>query len=431
LPADEQTRIPLFHRLMVDIGDQQSIEEDLSTFSSHVSNLRQMLDVADSNTLILIDEAGTGTDPDEGGALAKATLKRLNDRGARTIATTHHGTLKAFAHEEPGVENGSMEFDRETLSPTYRFMPAVPGSSYAFEIARRTGLQDDVLELARELAGRRTSGLEELIGEFEARNQELEKSLIETRSLRAEAERERDLYGERRRKLDRERDDIRRKALEEAERIIARANARVERTIREIKEAEAEREATRVAREKLERFRKELDEVPPSKEPASEITEDAPEPVAGTISVGDQVVIDSGKTVAEVLEDLEREAVVALGSMRMRVAKKRLTKVGGPRKQQVTVRQVASSDAGLSAATARNRIDVRGLRVEGALIEVQRLIDEALQTGQKRVEILHGKGTGALRQAIHESLAESPEVASFDDAPWTEGGAGVTYVTLT
>src|SRR5690625_1600878 len=165
VPADEKTTIPLFDAVMVDIGDQQSIEEDLSTFSSHITNLRHMIEHATDRSLTLIDEAGTGTDPDEGGALARAVLEVLNTRGTRTIATTHHGALKAFAHTTEGVENGSMAFDRETLSPTYQFVAGVPGSSYAFDIARRTGLPTDILERARELIGETQSGLEDLIGE--------------------------------------------------------------------------------------------------------------------------------------------------------------------------------------------------------------------------------------------------------------------------
>lgn len=428
IPADEKTKMPLFRALMVDIGDQQSIEEDLSTFSSHVGNLRYMLNEADEHSLCLIDEAGTGTDPDEGGALAQAVLEVLNDRGARTITTTHHGTLKAFAEETEGAENGSMEFDRSTLSPTYRFIPGVPGSSYAFEIARRTGLQTSVLARARELAGTRTAGLEELIAKFEQRNQELERRLEETRETQRKARHEQHTLEDQRRRLDRDRDEVRRQALEEARRIVTEANARVERTIREIKESQAERDATRRAREHLEDFREEL--VVPERSKDRKEAPPSVAPISGGIREGDQVVVDEGQTVAEVLELDGNEAIVGLGSMKMRVKLSRLTRVGGRRKQQVSVRQVGSSDSPIAAATARSRIDVRGMRADEAVSEVERLLDQALQTGQQRVEILHGKGTGALRQAIHEFLSGSPEVASFEDAPWNEGGEGVTYITL-
>ncbi len=448
VPVDPASRLSLFDRLIVDIGDEQSMEEDLSTFSSHVANLRYMLQHADARTLLLIDEAGTGTDPAEGGALAQAVLEALTRVGARTIATTHHGSLKAFAHETEGVENGSMEFDQATLSPTYRFRAGIPGSSYAFEIAERVGLPRAILDRARALVGGAQVRLEDLIAALEERAQALEARLQEAEVLRRQAEHEKATYAGRLRKLENERDAIRAQALQEAERIVREANARVERTIREIKEAQAEKEATRAARERLERFRaslgarREQDEQrrrveqararrsPRTPRPAS--AEGAPGPAAGhgPIREGDQVVLDDGTAAAEVLEIEGDDALVALGSMKMRVKLGRLRKVGGPRKQQVTVRQTASSGAGLTAFRARTRVDLRGQRVEEALAEVTHLIDDALASNLDRVEILHGKGTGALRQAIHEYLATRPEVASFEEAPWDQGGPGVTYVTL-
>ena len=184
IPAAPGTSLPLFTRLFVDLGDQQSIQDDLSTFTSHLHNIRRMLADADDRSLVLIDEAGTGTDPAEGGALAEAVLRRLTEAGARTIATTHHGTLKAFAHAAEGVENGSMEFDRETLAPTYRFQAGIPGSSYAFEIATRVGLDDGVVAEARHLVGEGKTALEDLIADFEARSQQAAERLAEAEAPR-------------------------------------------------------------------------------------------------------------------------------------------------------------------------------------------------------------------------------------------------------
>lgn len=459
LPLDEKSRFSAFKRLHVDIGDEQSIEEDLSTFSSHVSNLKYMLQHAGRETLILIDEAGTGTDPAEGGALAQAVLEQLTERGSRTIATTHHGTLKVFAHETEGVENGSMEFDQATLSPTYRFQPGIPGSSYAFEIASRIGLDGEILERARSLVGEQKTSLEELITTFESRSQQLEAQLAEAKQEAARSRHERHQYEARARKLEREREEIRRQALEEAERIVAEANARIERTIREIKEAQAEQEATRSARRKLESFREEVNRriaaadgseagTPAARpdetvrtesaeavsadtgmEPADDAREGSP--AGGRIEVGDQVVLDDGSTTAEVLEIDEGEAVISFDSMRLRADVERLTKVGGKRRQQVRVGTIEQSRGGsLSSFSARSRIDLRGKRVDEALEEVTRLIDDAVMSGFDDLEILHGKGTGALRQAIHEYLAERDEVVTFEEAPWDQGGAGVTYVRL-
>ena len=439
LPLDESSQFSIFERLHVDIGDEQSIEEDLSTFSSHVSNLKFMLDQAGKGTLVLIDEAGTGTDPSEGGALAQSVLERLTERGARTIATTHHGTLKVFAHETEGVENGSMEFDQATLSPTYRFQPGVPGSSYAFEIASRIGLDEKILERARALVGRQKTSLEQLIATFEARTQELDAQLAEAEKEARQARHEREQYQQRAEKLKREREDIRRQALEEAERIVQSANARVERTIREIKEAQAEKEATRAAREELEAFRAGLEGRAAKKEPAPK-EERGPRgrraakerrqkrTDAGPIEVGDQVVLDNGTTAAEVLEISNGEAVISFDSMKLRADLRRLRKIGGKRKQQVRLGRVEQSS--VPSLTAQSRIDLRGRRVDEALDSVARLIDQALMSGLDQLEILHGTGTGALRKAIHEYLAGRPDVFSFEEAPWEQGGAGVTHIHL-
>lgn len=442
LPVAPHSHFSFFEELIVDIGDEQSIEEDLSTFSSHVSNLRYMLKAAGPRSLVLIDEAGTGTDPAEGGALAQAILERLTEKGARTIATTHHGTLKVYAHETEHVENGSMEFDQETLRPTYRFQAGVPGSSYAFEIAERIGLSRSILERARALAGEQKSALEDLIATFEARNQELQRRLDEARRASKEAEKERDRYEGKVRRLEKERDEIRQQALEEAERIVQGANALIERTIREIKEAQAEKEATREAREAFEEYREDVERrreraeeeeapFPPSEKAPEAPSPDEPVP-SGPIEEGDRVVVDSGSTAAEVMEIEDGEAVVTLGSMRMRVALDRLTKVGKRREPEPSVRytQVEGEETGLSSLSAQSRIDLRGYRVEEALQEVEQFLDEAVAAGLRSVEILHGKGTGALRSAIHEYLADRSEVARSEEAPLEQGGAGVTHVEL-
>ncbi len=438
IPVDPLSSFCFFEHIIVDIGDEQSIEEDLSTFSSHVANLKYMLKQAGEKTLILIDEAGTGTDPAEGGALAQAVLEQLTRAGARTIATTHHGTLKVFAHESEGVENGSMQFDQATLSPTYRFQERVPGSSYAFEISQRIGLQPQVLERARNLVGRQKTSLEELIASFEARNQELEQRLSEATQIGKQLEEERNRYEERARVLREDRDEIRRKALDEAEQIVRQANAAVERTIREIREAQADRETTRAAREQLERLGQTLQNRKQKAEHRRERARRVPTPsrqesgarTPKPIQVGDQVVLDGGSTAAEVLEIQDGEALIAFGSMRMRARLDRLQKVGGPRKQQVTVRQVQHGAADLSSLRAQHSLDLRGRRVEEALQEVMRLLDEAIAANLAEVEILHGKGTGALRTAIHEYLAGRRDVAGYEDAPWNQGGPGVTHVTL-
>ncbi len=426
IPADEGSEVSFFDKLIVDIGDEQTIEEDLSTFTSHVRNLRHLLAHADARTLVLLDEAGTGTDPAEGGALAQATLEHLTAVGARTVATTHIGALKTFAHEHPDVENGAMIFDRDTLSPTYQLQTGVPGSSYAFEIAAREGLDAGLVARARALLGRRQTAVEDLILRLETQTREAEAeraALADARRAAAAAEAR---FRERDETMRAQREALRQQALAEAEGIVRGANARVERAIREIKEAGAAREATRAARTQLEQYGEQVEKqqqkarAKPRRRPA-----DVPR---DTIAVGDQVVVEGGTAAAEVLEIKGREAVVAQGSIRLRAPLDTLRKVGGRQPQRVVVK--TDEGAALAALSARTRVDLRGQRVEDALMEVDRLLDEALAAGLERVEILHGKGTGALRLAIRDHLRGRPEVAHAEDAPWEQGGPGVTYVLL-
>ncbi|WP_263785048.1 endonuclease MutS2 [Salinibacter grassmerensis] len=431
VPAAPHSSFPLFDQIVADIGDEQSIEDDLSTFSSHVSNLRHMLSAAGDNALVLIDEAGTGTDPDEGAALAQAVLERLTEAGARTIATTHHGTLKTYAHEAEAVENGSMEFDQETLRPTHRYQEGVPGSSYAFEIARRMGLSGDLLDRARGLAGTQKTEMENLITTFERRTQELEDELYDARKAREKAEAEQQRYEEKLEKLEKERDEFRQQALEEAERIVEEANARIENTIREIKEAQADSETTQEARQQLEDYKQSLQtrreeaEAEPDRAPA-EANGTSSEASVGPINEGDQVVVDDGSTAVEVQEIEDGEALVVMGSMHMHVPLGRLTRVGGPEPED----EDTGGSTDMAALEASPSIDVRGQRVDEARRQVQHFLDDAVAANLDTVEILHGKGTGALRSALHEMLADRPDVADYRKAPIEEGGAGVTKVDL-
>jgi len=434
LPVAPHSSFPLFDEIVADIGDEQSIQDDLSTFSSHVSNLRHMLDAAGGNSLVLIDEAGTGTDPDEGAALAQAVLERLTESGARTIATTHHGTLKTYAHETEGVENGSMEFDQATLRPTYRYQEGVPGSSYAFEIAKRMGLNDDLLERARNLAGTQKTAMEDLISTFEKRTQQLEDELYEARKAREKAETEQQRYEEKVQTLEKERDEFRQQALEEAERIVDEANARIENTIREIKEAQAESEATKEARRRLEDYKADLHER--REEATLGAAEEAPQAegdggprTAPTepIEEGDQVVVDDGSTAVEVKEIEDGEARVVMGSMHMHVPLDRLTRIDGPSREP---EEQTGGGTDMAALEARPSIDVRGERVDDARQRVQHFLDDAVAAELDTVEILHGKGTGALRTALHDMLADRPDIVNHWTAPIEEGGAGVTKVDL-
>ncbi|MEL6615744.1 MAG: Smr/MutS family protein, partial [Bacteroidota bacterium] len=442
VPAAPGTRIALPTRLYVDVGDRQSIEDDLSTFTSHLQTMRRVLEDADDRSLVLIDEAGTGTDPAEGGAIAEAVLRRLTARGALTVATTHVGALKAFAHDASGAENASMEFSRERLEPTYRFQTGIPGSSYAFEIARRVGLDGPVIDEARAKVGESAARLEDLLAEAEARAEQAEQTRAEAESQLKEAHRIRADYEQRLEKHRAERDAIKAAALADADAILKDANAAVERAVREIKEAEAEKEATQLVRQRLEekketvrRRSRNVDKRRTRRRPTPKASGAASNGASGAaaasgpLTVGDQVRIDGAGATGEVIELTDKEAVVALGALTSRVKRQRLTKVGGRTEQKVIVSSRGAHEP-LPAVQARTRIDLRGQRVEAALAEAERLVDEGLAAGLPSVEILHGKGTGALRQAIHNQLARRRDVTGFEMAEWDQGGDGVTIVRL-
>ncbi len=425
LPAHPKSRIGLFARMGVDIGDAQSVEQDLSTFSAHLERQRAILERADARTLVLIDELGTATDPEEGGALGGAILDVLLERGARVIVTTHHGAIKAWALRTPGAENGSMAFDEERLQPTYRFRPGVPGRSYAFEIARRIGIPDFVLERARHLARLKGPRLDEVLASWEAERRAFEEA---RRRLEAELqalERERRELAERRAALEQEVADIRARALKEAETLLREARARIERTIREIREGQAEREHTRRVRSELERFEQEVR----SERRALEQKRGAratPRP----IQVGDWVeLIEHPGAPARVLELSASQAVVLLGGLKLRTSLDRIRPAASvPREEPAS--GIARSSSLPLALRAGYELDIRGMRASEAREVVERFLDEALAAGLERVRIIHGKGDGVLRQVVHEVARSHPAVSGWVEARPEEGGAGVSILML-
>lgn len=440
----------LFQAVFADIGDEQSIENDLSTFSSHLTHLRHMLTEANARTLIMIDEAGTGTDPSEGVALSQSMLEHFHRLGATVIVTTHHGALKVFAHETPGVENGAMSFDEANITPTYRLQTGIPGSSYAFEMAERLHIPTAIIERARGLMGTQQASFENLLHDFARKNEDLSAQLKKLSEEKAALEASRNQYEIRRLHLEQVKDQIRKDALNEAQKVLDQANAEVERTIREIREAQAEAERTKMARQQLEatkdlvkRYQANLEKrvqarevlqeaqrqkSPPANEPKK--APKKPEALSTTIRVGDQVVVGEGTTPAEVLEIVGNNALVAQGSMKIKAKLNQLRKVAGRQKQTVTVRhQYASTDA-LSTGRARIHLDIRGQRVEDAKMIVTQFLDDAVAANLNRLEILHGTGTGALRLALKDLLSHYNGVSRFEEAPWDLGGPGVTYVWL-
>ena len=423
IPAGDGTTLRVFRSCYLDIGDEQSIENDLSTFSSHLVNLKEIAERADEGSLVLIDEIGAGTDPAEGGALAAALLEELTRRGAVTIATTHQGALKVFAHETAGVANGAMEFDQENLTPTYRFRPGVPGSSYALEMASRLGFAAGLLERARTLLGFQHTRLDTLIGELEGAAQAARKEL---ESVQAEKSRLHGLvkeYDDRVGKLQSEIRELKRKAIDEAGAIVDRANALVEKSIREIREKNAEKESVREVRHHIASVRQDLasqkEDVAPAPPPASH------EPVA----VGLSVTVGTGTDVGEVADISAdgRSALVLFGGVKMRVP---VADLRTARKRPSVVAASGHLAFVEKPTEVRQDLDLRGMTGEESLPLIDKLIDDAVLAGLHRIDVIHGKGTGALRKKVNDYLSSHPRVKSFRMGEWNEGGAGVTVVEL-
>jgi DNA mismatch repair protein MutS2 len=423
IPASDGTVLRLFRSCFVDIGDEQSIENDLSTFSSHLASLKAIAGEADRESLVLIDEIGAGTDPSEGGAIAAALLEELTRRGAVTIATTHQGALKVFAHETAGVANGAMEFDLKTLTPTYRFRAGVPGSSYALEMAARLGFSPALMERSRERLGRQNTRLDSLIIELESAAQKarLELEAAREEKLRLEAlSRE---YGEKIARLSGEAKDLRRKAIEDAARIVEGANAVIERSIREIRETKADKESVRRVRGEVSRIREEIEAG------RREIARDEPVEPRGTIGEGSYVTVAGGSDVGEVaaISSDGRNATVVFGAVRMRVP---LTNLA-PARNRPSPSAHPPRDTGMEKpATVRQDLDIRGMTGEEALPLIDKFIDDAVLSGLNRVDVIHGKGTGALRKKVTDFLASHPRVKAFRPGEWNEGGMGATVVEL-
>lgn len=427
IPADPDSQIPAFDRIFAHIGDAQSIEMNLSTFSAHIKSIKAIVDEAASGDLVLIDEIGTGTDPQEGSALAIAILEVLTKRGTLTIVTTHQGTLKAFAHQAPGMANGSMAFDSKTLTPAYRFHPHLPGSSYALEIADRMGISRDIIRRSRALMGRQAHRVENLISEL---HEQVNKNEERERRLKAQ---ERILAGLRKQyeaendRLSRETIQIREKAARDAKTIIRRANAAVETAIRTIREeratSEAIREAKNIIEEEKRRLSKEVEAF------SSGVEYGDGDEIRGHYSPGDRVHWKKGAVTAVVVseEDSTGHVLIAKGNMKLRVPRQELSKPESL--QRMPMERLSRIDFP-SPKRVRSEIDLRGMHVEEALETVDKALNDALLSGLSEIQIIHGLGTGALRNNVIPFLKEHPLVAEAFPGGSRQENIGVTVVRI-
>jgi DNA mismatch repair protein MutS2 len=425
VPARDSSEIPVFSNIFVDMGDDQSIENDLSTFSSRLEGMKHTLDRADEHSLILIDEAAAGTDPEEGGALFQSLIEQLIERNAKVLVTTHHGSLKLFAHDHPQAVNGSMEFDQDTLSPTNRFKQGVPGSSYAFEIAERMQLQDKLLNRARNLLGEAKGEMETLISELEAKTQEAEELKQKYDELKAGTEQERHRYEEKRSAIEKEKKEIREKALKEAKNIMDSANKKIEQAVeRIVQKGEKDKETIKQARKEVDKFKEQVDDQLESleeKEPSFQDSSEKPK-------VGDRVRLQDANTTGELKEINGKQAVVSAGGLRLKTKYKNLIKVEDASKKKKKQKVKVNFVDGDRYKVVKPQLEIRGMRGREAIKEVQHYLDNALASGRNQVHIIHGKGEGILKELVHDYLDNRKEVKSYEMAPIQQGGAGCTVV---
>jgi DNA mismatch repair protein MutS2 len=429
VPADPTSELPIFPGIFVDLGDDQSIENDLSTFSSRLKWMRETIDNFEPGSLVLIDEAAAGTDPEEGGALFQSFIEALLRRDGKIIVTTHHGSLKVFAHEHPKAVNGSMEFDQASLSPTYKFKKGVPGSSYAFEIAQRMDLDESILKRSRILLGEAKNKMESLITELETKTQQAADLKERYSSLQAKAEVERQKYENKIQAIEKDKEKIREKALKEAKSIMDSANQRVEQAVQKIVEQnKADKDEIKEIRKEVEQEKRDIDrsleEIKVQKESREVRSANPPEK-------GDFVRFKDGNTTGKLVEVNGKNAVVQAGGLRLKTKYKNLVKVEKPKQKKAKARSsLLVGDSNLANEMVKPSLDVRGFRTQDALHEVTQYIDRAVFRNMNQVEIIHGKGDGILRSQIQSYLHTRNDIKHFETAPIERGGAGVTVVEV-
>ncbi|WP_059046352.1 endonuclease MutS2 [Paenibacillus rubinfantis] len=428
VPAEDGSQLCVFDAIYADIGDEQSIEQSLSTFSSHMTNIISILRRMTPKSLVLLDELGAGTDPAEGSALAIAILEHIHALGCRMVATTHFSELKAYAYERKGVINASMEFDVATLSPTYRLLVGVPGRSNAFAIAERLGLPERILEYARGEVTEEDMRVENMIASLEQNRLGAEQERETAEQLRREMEELRRRHASELEKLEQQRDKRLEKAEEEASAIITKARQEAERIISDLRRLAME-EGAAVKEHKLIAARKELDEAEPQKRKKSAAARKAAKPPR-QIEPGDEVMVYSLNQKGHVVElSGSKEAVVQLGIMKMKVSLDDMELIASAPASK-PVQRTAPNVKRTRDENVRSELDLRGANLEEALIEVDRFIDEAYLSNLGQIYIIHGKGTGILRTGISDYLRKHKHIKSYRLGNYGEGGTGVTVAEL-
>ena len=460
VPVAENSEFPIFDRIYIDIGDEQSIDNDLSTYSSHLTNMKEMLAGASERAMVLIDEFGSGTEPVIGGAIAEAILERLVERKCYGVITTHYSNIKYYAANTEGIANGAMMFDVQNIRPLFRLETGKPGSSFAIEIARKIGLPEQIIRSASEKVGSDHINIEKQLREIARDKRYWEQKRDRIRIADKKVDELEQRYKEQLERIRSERNEILGKAKQEAKELMKEANRQIENTIKTIRESQAERDLTRLARQELQEFREAVENDATDAERDEKVAREmerlerrrarraerksgavaekeqtlpeAPKPKV--VEVGSKVRIEGQDMVGVVQSMKGKKAQVAFGHILTTVDKERLTVVSNSEYREATrpvaPRTVIATEISERRLNFSRTVDVRGMRVVEALDKVQDLVDDALMVGVDTVTVLHGKGTGALKEEIRAYLRTIPHIGSVRDEHEEMGGAGITVITF-
>jgi len=421
IPANEKTEIGYFHNVLADIGDEQSLEQNLSSFSGHVSKIKDIIENANSKSLVLMDELGSGTDPMEGAAFAMAIIDYLNKKHVTSIITTHYSEVKAYAFNTTGIKSASMEFNVETLSPTYRLLEGIPGESNALIIARKYGISEEVIENAKSYISEDNQRVEEMLKSIKEKNDELETMQAQLEATRTELDKQKSIYEQNMIKLENEKNEIIKRAYEEADNYLKNMQAKAKNLIDKINSEESKKEDAKNAQRSLNMLRESF--ITDKKKNVKEkkvVTQNV------DFSVGEEVLVKTMNQNGKILKIMPNNRIqVQTGILKLVVSTDDIVKI--QKKKTNKFKNFASLKR---TSQVRGEIDLRGMNADEAIAELETYMDRAMLTGYHEIYIIHGKGTMVLRKKIHEYLRTSKYVTEFKDANQNEGGIGCTVVTL-
>ena len=421
IPANEKTEIGYFQNVLADIGDEQSLEQNLSSFSGHVSKIKDIIENANSKSLVLMDELGSGTDPMEGAAFAMAIIDYLNKKHVTSIITTHYSEVKAYAFNTTGIKSASMEFDVETLSPTYKLLEGIPGESNALIIARKYGISEEVIENAKSYISEDNQRVEEMLKSIKEKNDELETMQAQLEATRTELDKQKSIYEQNMIKLENEKNEIIKRAYEEADNYLKNMQAKAKNLIDKINSEESKKEDAKNAQRSLNMLRESF--ITDKKKNVKEkkvVTQNV------DFSVGEEVLVKTMNQNGKILKIMPNNRIqVQTGILKLVVSTDDIVKI--QKKKTNKFKNFASLKR---TSQVRGEIDLRGMNADEAIAELETYMDRAMLTGYHEIYIIHGKGTMVLRKKIHEYLRTSKYVTEFKDANQNEGGIGCTVATL-